>query len=95
MRVRARVQGGPIYSALSPMAAESAAMLGTMSSTSLTGSSHGALAETMTVEVSTSSSKLVSWDLVGSRGRGSAGLGSGFGGAAASTCTSTSLRRRV
>ena len=36
MRVRARVQVGPIYSALSPMAAESAAMLGTMSSTSLT-----------------------------------------------------------
>ena len=53
----------PTYSALSPMAAESAAMLGTMSSTSLTGSSHGALAEMRTVEVSTSSSTLVSCDL--------------------------------
>jgi hypothetical protein len=45
------------------MAAESAAILGTMSSTSLTGSSHGALAEMRTVEVSTSSSTLVSCDL--------------------------------
>ena len=52
----------PTYSALSPIAAESAAIDGTSTSTSFTGSTNGEPAATATVDVSTNSSVFVSCD---------------------------------